>query len=448
VKTAFVLVLVALSTLSIINPINVQDKTRIALTRRLAEHGRLDIDPYHRATTDRAFYGSHWYSDKAPGMSLLALPTVEAIRAFDRLEGGRDKPYWQYVGHLWLTRMLTAGIGLLLATFVVLRLAERLRPRYGVPVAITFALGTLVGPLGPTMFEHDLAAGLAISSFALLLVRTEPWSVVAAGALSGAAVLTEYQAALIALVLLVLVVLRRNGRRLALFVAGGLPFALGMGAYNWSAFGSPLHLSYKYVANEYTERQHTGFFGIGAPTWHGAWDLFFDGKGILLVSPVVVAAAAGLVLLWRRGRRAEAGVGLAVTLIFLFADMGYFDPYGGLSPGPRFFAPALPFLALGLVDAYHRWPIATGLVALWSISWTTYDHVAWALNVKIVLTQFVPNTIFARMPVIGTDFGYRLIFAFVALTTAYGALMLVRAHRAASPAAGRREVREPEQAAA
>jgi hypothetical protein len=109
--------------------------------------------------------------------------------------------------------------------------------------------------------------------------------------------------------------------------------------------------------------------------------------------------------------------------------MGYFDPYGGLSPGPRFFAPALPFLCLGLVEAYHRWPLPTGLLVLWSISWATFDNVAWALNVSIKLTQFVPNTIFARMPLIGTGLGYHLIFVFVALTALYGTWALWRAQR-------------------
>ena len=144
---------------------------------------------------------------------------------------------------------------------------------------------------------------------------------------------------------------------------------------------------------------------------------------------MLVAAAAGLVMLWRRGRRAEAGACLAITLIFLFADMGYFDPYGGLSPGPRFFAPALPFLALGLVEAYHRWPVPTGLLALWSISWTTFDAVTWALMNKLELAQFVPNTLFARMPLIGTNLGFHLVFVCVALTTLYGAYSIVAVRR-------------------
>ena len=49
--------------------------------------------------------------------------------------------------------------------------------------------------------------------------------------------------------------------------------------------------------------------------------------------------------------RAEALACAAATLVFALLSVGYFDPYGGESPGPRFLVPALPFLALGLADA-------------------------------------------------------------------------------------------------
>jgi len=147
--------LVAIAALGVINPPNVQDITRISLSRSLAERGSVDIDPYHRLTTDRAFYDGHWYSDKAPGLSLLALPTVEALRGIDALRGDDNPlPIWKRVGHIWLIRVLTSGIGLLAAAWLLGRAAEALRPGYAAPVVITFALGTIAGPLGVSAFEH------------------------------------------------------------------------------------------------------------------------------------------------------------------------------------------------------------------------------------------------------------------------------------------------------
>jgi hypothetical protein len=430
-RELLVLLLVASGALTVINPPNVQDITRIGLSRSLAEHGSVNIDAYHRLTTDRAFRDGHWYSEKAPGLSLLAIPTVEALRAFDSLTGDTSRlPIWKRVGHIWLIRILTSGIALLAATFLVGRAAEGLRQGYGAVVAITFALGTIVAPLGPTAFDQDAVAALGFAAFVVATRRRRLLPL--AGLLAGLAVVFEYQGALIALVVGVFVLVRYGWRRLLFYCAGGVPAAIGLGVYNWAAFGSPFHLSYRYVANVYTERQREGFFGIGAPSWHGAWFLFLDGKGLLLISPVLVAAAAGLVLLWRRGRRAEAGVCIAVTVLFLFADMGYFDPYGGLSPGPRFFAPALPFLALGLVEAYRRWPIPTGLLALWSLSWTTFDAISWAINVRIYIRfvpAFIPNTIWARAPLIGTEAGVFCVLIAVGLAAAYGGYELFRASR-------------------
>jgi hypothetical protein len=424
-RERFLLFLVAVSTLGVINPPNVQDITRLSLSLSLVERGSVNIDPYHRLTTDRAFYSGHWYSEKAPGLSLLAIPTVEALRGIDSVDGSRSRlPIWKRVGHIWLIRVLTSGIGLLAAAFFLGRAAEGLRPGYAAPVVITFALGTIAGPLGVTAFEHDVAAALGFAAFVIAARR--PPLVPLAGVLAGAAVVCEYQAALIVLVVAIYVAARYGLRSLLGFCAGGVPAALGLGIYNWAAFGSPLHLSYKYVANSYTKEQQQGFFGIGTPTLHGAHLVFLDGKGLLVVSPIVVAAAAGLVLLWRRGIRAEAAVCVAVTLLFLFANMAYFEPYGGDSPGPRFFVPALPFLALGLTEAYHRLLIPTALLALWSVSLTTFDGLTWGMLDRLYY-RWAPNTIWARAPVITTNVGVYICIAAVGVTVAYGASELARA---------------------
>ena len=423
-----VLVLVAGSALVVVNPLNTQDVSRLSLSRSLAERGSVDIDPYRQLTLDRSFRNGHWYSDKAPGVSVLAIPTLEALRAADALGHDRQPiPVWRRETHIWALRFLTGGVALLASTLLVAAAAEAVRPGYWMPVAVTFALGTIAGPLGITTFGHDPAGALGLA--ALLSAACGRRKLLPlAGLLAGLAVCFEYQAALIVAVVAVYAVLRYRLRGLLAYLVGGIAPVIALGLYNRAAFGSPFHLSYRYVANEYSERQHQGLFGIGAPTAQGAWSLFLDGKGLLVVSPVLVAAAAGLVLLWRRGFRLEAGALAAVTVLFLFADMGYFDPYGGASPGPRFFAPALPFLAIGLAEAFHRWPLPTAALALYSIAMTTFDAITWAIANTLRL-DVDPTTLWTRGHLLSTHTGMLLVFTTTAATTAYAGAQLARTRR-------------------
>jgi hypothetical protein len=92
---------------------------------------------------------------------------------------------------------------------------------------------------------------------------------------------------------------------------------------------------------------------------------------------VLVLALAGLVLLWRDGRRAEALVCVAVPGLFLLLELGYWDPYGGDSPGPRFFVPALPFLSVGLAPAFARWRTASTVLATASVVASTSVLLTW-----------------------------------------------------------------------
>jgi hypothetical protein len=92
---------------------------------------------------------------------------------------------------------------------------------------------------------------------------------------------------------------------------------------------------------------------------------------------VLLAALAGLVLLWRRGARAEAAVCAVVGGAFIVLNAGYFDYWGGF-PGPRFVGPALPFVALGFAAAFERWPRTTAALALVSIVGATHQALQFA----------------------------------------------------------------------
>src|SRR5262249_47385353 len=160
------------------------------------------------------------------------------------------------------------------------RVSEGLRPGWGGAALVTFALGTIVASLAPTMFSHVPAGAAGLAAFLLAWRRLD----LLAGLAAGCAVALEYQAGAIAAIV-ALAVLLRGLRPLGLYGLGTLPPLLLLGAYDWAAFGSPFHLSYRYIVNEYAGDQASGFFGIGAPHLHAIREVFVGSRGLLVISP-------------------------------------------------------------------------------------------------------------------------------------------------------------------
>ncbi len=361
------LMLVASVALTPVHATSAQDTSRLCLTSALT-HGSVVVEASCiQDSVDRALRAGRIYSDKAPGMSVIALPATEAV-------GMAPPPQWHSTGDLglWAVRVLGSGVAFLLCALLVGRVAEGLAPGWGGPTLVTFGLGTLAAPFAATTFDHVSAGALGFGAFLLAWGRRAGL----AGLAVGTAITFEYQAALIAAVVTCYVALR-GLRPLLRYVLASLPPLLLLGAYHWAAFGSPLHTPYRYVDNEYTSSQASGFFGIRLPRLHAAYDVMIGNGGLLVISPVLAIAAAGLVLVGVR-HRAEAIACAAVTLLFLALSFGYFLPYGGLSPGPRFVIPALPFLALGLGPAFARMPVLTALLAALSIVAMTAIAFTWS----------------------------------------------------------------------
>jgi hypothetical protein len=94
------------------------------------------------------------------------------------------------------------------------------------------------------------------------------------------------------------------------------------------------------------------------------------------LTPVWALAAAGLVALWRRGRRPEALTAAGVTAVFLLYNAAYYLPFGGFNSGPRFLVPVLPFLALGVAAAWRAWPGPALALSCASVIVTTLSIIA------------------------------------------------------------------------
>ena len=336
-----------------------------ALIRSLA-HGTARIDRYANETNDRARYRGHWYSSRAPGLAVVSVPAYGALTALHVPALARDMQAQRNADEMvWALGLWGAVLPALVLLTLVRVAADRLEPGYGTAAAVTLGLGSLVLPLGTLLFSHVLAACLGFGAFALLLrERAGPprtWWVAAAGGLVGYTMTTEYALLFVGVIVGIYALLRGPRLRRALAYAGGVAVGLlPLALYDQAVYGSITHVAYADLP-----RHQSGFFGIRLPSLTVLVALLGDSRGLLTLAPVLVAGLIGIGLLYRRGHRAEAVVMAAVCASYFLYNAGYFLPFGGGSPGPRFLVPTLPFLGV----AYRRLPGPT--LALGAISATT-----------------------------------------------------------------------------
>ncbi len=328
------------------------------------DRGTSIIDRYQLGTGDKAYRGGHFYGDKAPGMALWTLPAYHVLRVTGAIQPNRSPFRQSTVSAVHLLVLfgstLPAAVIMLLAYWMV----QRRDRGQGAAVAVTLGLSTLLLPFATLFFSHVLSACLGFAAYFLLWYERErgrgQWLIAAAGALVGYGVSTEYPLGVLAVILGLYVLFRPSPvRPLAAYCGGFLVGLMPLLLYDALAFGSPFHLSYSYVA-----ANSSGVLGLGAPSLRNLVRLLVADRGLFVVTPVTAAAFAGIVLLWREGRRSDALIPAAVVLGYLGYNACYYLPFGGGVPGPRFLITLLPFLALPLGAAYRRAPIATVTIAI------------------------------------------------------------------------------------
>jgi hypothetical protein len=344
-------------------------------------------------TVDVSLFEGHYYSQKAPGLAMASLPTYLGLEAAGAdLSGDPTRVLWI----LSVFALLVPAFG---AALLVERLGDNVAPGGGTAAAVTILLGTLILPFGGLFHAHVLSAALGFIAFAVLwherAGRPSLRKVVAAGGVAGLAVTAEYTLALIAGVLLLYAASRpARARRAAAYASGVLVGVAPLLLYNWWAFGNPFHVSYS-GAVDVGGRGVVGDLPsllFQPPSLANVTSVLFSRWGLVTSTPVLVAALAGLPLLYRRGYRAEALAIAGAIGVFMLFIASFYNPFGDTF-APRYLIPMLPFFGVPLALAYRSFPLATSALALISaitMTVVTATHPLAAWDARVLERLFSP----------------------------------------------------------
>ncbi|HJT18495.1 MAG TPA: hypothetical protein VJ853_13945 [Thermoanaerobaculia bacterium] len=202
--------------------------TRWALASSLVERGTMEVSQSVAALGPRfedvASVNGRLYSNKAPGAALLG--TIGYLAA---------RPFTTSLRALVNAMRLTAStLPVILLALLLMHLAGRFHRADRSPIVIAALLfGTPMLAYGLLLFAHALVAACLFAAWAFLFVEEHP---IAAGALIGMAVLSEYPAAIPAFILIAAAATNRDWRRIGKVIAGGVPFAAALALYQYLCF--------------------------------------------------------------------------------------------------------------------------------------------------------------------------------------------------------------------
>jgi hypothetical protein len=346
--------------------------SRFDLVRAIVERGTLRIDAYHENTQDKAYYQGHYYSDKAPGLTLLAVPAAAIARPLLRATGIDPASARGLVATSYVGAVFAVGLPAALACACLFLISLRLGSSEGGAAfaALAMGLATPMWAYATLFWGHALTGACLLFAFAAGMMlhssqharRDFLWGV-AVGLSAGWATVSEYPAAPASVILAVFALAQvwqggwpRRWRTVAGISVGALACIAVLMVYQYRAFGSALHPSYAYYQQGAFPWMKHGYMGLTYPRIEVMLKLLFGcRRGLLVVAPVLAAAPFGLRVLWKNPATRSAAVAASAVAGYYFLFNASFSAWdGGWSYGPRYLSAGLPLLSVGLAPVWTR----------------------------------------------------------------------------------------------
>lgn len=369
--------------------IGANGNSRLDLTRSVVENQSLRIDGYEYNTNDKALIDGHYYSDKAPLSSLLAVPgyaTVDLFMPDDSipeyyLVTGLSEAYRnfhrtfdfktsisQYVATISVNGVFGALTSVIL--FKIFNTLGYLSRKKNLLIAFLAGIGTHIFPYSTTFYGGIVGTCFLLLSTYIWLDNREEMdrrNILLLSTSLGLGVSSSYLVAIPGTILF-LTIFREDILKLKLSkgilysLGGGLVGLLPLIIYNTAIFGHPFELTMFYNPTAITAEPakntvvNHAFYNLspGLMASKALRLLFYPGHGLFLFTPVLLFGVYGLQLMFREEKVLGVYIGSAFLLSLVFiSSLTYWGTTGAIY-GARYLLPVSTLLFIPIVIAVRR----------------------------------------------------------------------------------------------
>jgi hypothetical protein len=335
------------------------ENSRLSLTRAIVEEGKIEIDSYFNTTGDRSYFNGHYYSDKPPGLSLLASSFYGILynilgpgEVGDLIIEKFNKaiivtPYFEslevQIPKIILVIMLSS-LPSALSVVIIYRILGKFKVKERLFISLVYGFGSLIFPWGTTLFGISLATFLGLLGFHLIYKSENKRNYLIGGVLLGVSILVEHLMIILAFLLIYLI---KRFKFLKLYIGGLLIGISPLLIYNFSIFNSPFTFTTFYMDRDVWILPHLFSKKPTDNMLVMLLILFHPYRSLFLYYPVYILSLISLYVFYKFWRREAIFISLLFSS-FIIMNACVASWWGGSSFGLRYILPSTPFLMVPL----------------------------------------------------------------------------------------------------
>jgi hypothetical protein len=367
------------------------EESRFALTKAITDEVKFEIDSFYNQTGDRSYYKGHYYTDKEPGLSFLAIPIYwiwKSIYNFLSLSVNKGSQVFSLVytfNSVPLVYVPDPGIFLRVSMMIITIFTSSLfgaltvllvykilgyftrEERYKLLITLSFGLGSLVFPYSLVFLDHIPEGFFLFSAFYLLFrSKTEKLSsekiFILSGTLLGFGAAIRLTASIF-IVLSIFYIFSYNKKKLPLFLLGCIIGLLPYLIYTRLLTGAVLLLrssdpsiwsgAFSKVVKVFSTKIpflnlpfviERDFLGILLTAF------IYPARGLFFFYPILAFAMVGLFYMYKQYKPET----LLILFLFILVSFMIYGSNYGFSFGPRHLYSFVPFLMIPLFFALKK----------------------------------------------------------------------------------------------